>query len=209
VQATVDACDQAATYVAATASSTPGPDINPSVQNSAKSMGDDEVNISTVAVIGPYISTKEKAKLREPPWAEPRNIVMLPRNQSRTPSRAARILVGPEDSIGEDNDDGSSEPDRQRESDSDAESFSARGEVDNEDELSEADHVEDVEYEKLLWEQFGMSYEEPNVLEDERDFINDYEEVGVRGSFVKSKAFIVSDVEEDFASDSDHIYESS
>lgn len=158
---------------------------------------------------GPYMSAKDKAKLRDPPWAETRNIVILPPNQPRNPSRAARILTNREDGdSGDGRYDADSELDTEHDIDSDTESPGTEEEIDSEDELSEADRAEDVEYEKLLWEQFGMSYEEP---ETERDFANDYGELGVRGSFVKSKPFIAYDDDDDFVprSASDDVYESS
>lgn len=170
------------------------------------STGADGGNIRTITVTSLYPSTKEKAKLREPPWAEPRNIVVLPRSRSRAPSRTARILVEPKDSISECDDGGdygSSGRDVPRSSDFDARSWE---EADTEDELSEADHAKDVEYEELLWGQFGLSYEEPDMLENERDFTIDNEQLGVRGSFVKSKPFIVSEDEEDFVTRSDSDY---
>jgi len=186
--------------------------IDETAPQSGASTGNNNLDIHHTTA-GPYMSAKDKAKLREPPWAEARNIVILPLNRLRNPSRAARILANHEDGdSGDGRYDADSELDTQRDIDSDTESPGTEEEIDSEDELSEADRAEDVEYEKLLWEQFGMSYEEPTMPETERDFANDYGELGVRGSFVKSQPFIVSDDDDDDfvpKSASDDVYESS
>lgn len=182
-----------------------GAGITPDARPLTQSIGNDDADITRVQV-GPYMSTKEKAKLREPPWEEARNIVISPLDWPRrlNPIRAARVLIEQDGSSEDDDDD--DELDIRRDINTDNKNPGSQ-EMDSEDELSDVDRADDVKYEKLLWEQFGVPGETSEV-----DFIDDYGEMGVRGRFTKSKPFILSEDDEDFDvvdSGSDDLYEPS
>lgn len=157
----------------------------------------------------------ELPNVKAPPWDETNAIIVLPpdlkwelTDDEAWPS--PKILISRSDSEVEDEDTEGDDPYSQI-SELDEEGYSDIEESEDDDEddrlLLEQDRADDRTYEEQLWEQFGMVYAKPIILEDAED--SDVEEDhglhrdGVHGRELenapKSNSMIGSDEDEDIA----------